>query len=113
MLNSTEHEISTAHKSNKKLKIKVSLAVKLSDVVFILHVIPTLFKKKQRGYCNCLHPSVHLSLMMCLLPFAESFKNELNELFSYKRKYVHEVLVNCFFKFAQEKVWLGELTISP
>ena len=26
---------------------------------------------------------------------------------SYKRKYVHEVLVNCLFKLAQEKVWLG------
>ena len=30
---------------------------------------------------------------------------------SYKRKYVHEVLVNCLFKLAQEKVWLGELTV--
>ena len=29
----------------------------------------------------------------------------------YKRKYVHEVLVNCLVKLAQEKVWLGELTI--
>ena len=27
------------------------------------------------------------------------------------RKYVHEVHVNCLFKLAQEKVWLGELTI--
>ena len=26
---------------------------------------------------------------------------------SYKRKYVHEVLVNCLFKLVQEKVWLG------
>ena len=30
---------------------------------------------------------------------------------SYKRKYVHEVLVNCLFKLVQEKVWLGELTV--
>ena len=30
---------------------------------------------------------------------------------SYKRKYVYELLVNRFFKPAQEKVWLGELTI--
>ena len=32
---------------------------------------------------------------------------------SYKRKYmyVHEVMVNCLFKLAQEKVWLGELTV--
>ena len=29
---------------------------------------------------------------------------------SYKRKYVHEVLVNHLVKLAQEKVWLGELT---
>ena len=31
---------------------------------------------------------------------------------SYKKKYVHEVLVNRLVKFAQEKVWLGELTVS-
>ena len=31
---------------------------------------------------------------------------------SYKRKYVHELLVNRLFKPAQEKVWLGELTIA-
>ena len=31
---------------------------------------------------------------------------------SYKRKYVHEVLVlNCLFKLAQEEVWLGELIV--
>ena len=30
---------------------------------------------------------------------------------SYKQKYVHKVLVNCLFKLAQEKVWLGELTV--
>ena len=32
---------------------------------------------------------------------------------SYKQKYVHELLVNCLFKPAQEKVWFGELTIPP
>ena len=32
---------------------------------------------------------------------------------SYKQKYVQEVLVNRLFKLAQEKVWLGELTIPP
>ena len=26
---------------------------------------------------------------------------------------MHEVLVNCVFKLAQEKVWLGELTVTP
>ena len=29
----------------------------------------------------------------------------------YKRKYVPKVLVNCLVKLAQEKVWLGELTV--
>ena len=28
-------------------------------------------------------------------------------------KYVHEVLVNCLFKLAQEKEWLDELTVRP
>ena len=30
-----------------------------------------------------------------------------------KGKYVHEILVKCLFKLAQEKVWLGELTVPP
>ena len=30
----------------------------------------------------------------------------------YKRKYEHEVLVNCLVKHAHEKLWLGELTVS-
>ena len=41
-----------------------------------------------------------------LLPSAGSFKKGC-----YKRKYVHELLVNRLFKPAQEKVWLGELTV--
>ena len=45
--------------------------------------------------------------MVILLPSAESFKKGCCH---YKRKYVHEVLVNCMFKLAQEEVWLGELT---
>ena len=44
-----------------------------------------------------------------LFPSAESFKKVV----SYKQKYVHEVLVNCLFKLAQEKMWLGELTVPP
>ena len=32
---------------------------------------------------------------------------------SYKREYVHELLVNRLLKPAQEKVWLGELTVPP
>ena len=45
-----------------------------------------------------------------LLPSAETFKRVV---VSYKPKYVQEVLVNCLFKLAQEKVWLGELTVPP
>ena len=48
--------------------------------------------------------------MVILLPSAESFKKVV---VSYKRKYVHEVLVNSLFKLAQEKLWLGELTVPP
>ena len=29
------------------------------------------------------------------------------------RSHVHELLVNCLFKLAQEKGWLGELTVQP
>ena len=32
---------------------------------------------------------------------------------SYKQNCVHKVLVNCLFKLALEKVWLGELTVPP
>ena len=32
---------------------------------------------------------------------------------SYKGKYVHEVLVICLFKLAQEKSVVGELTVPP
>ena len=42
--------------------------------------------------------------MVILLPSAESFKKGF---VSYKQKHVHEVLVNCLFKLAQEKVWLS------
>ena len=47
--------------------------------------------------------------MTILLPFADSRRIVV----SYKRKFVHEVLVNGFVKLAQEKEWLGELTIPP
>ena len=45
-----------------------------------------------------------------LLPSAESFKKGCCQL---QARFVHEVLVNCLFKLAQEKVWLGELTVPP
>ena len=42
-----------------------------------------------------------------LLPSADSRRDVV----SYKRKYVHKVLANGLVKLAQEKVWLGELTV--
>ena len=48
-----------------------------------------------------------ISTAILLLPLNHSRRVVV----SYKRKYVHEVLVNRLFKLAQEKVWLGELTV--
>ena len=49
--------------------------------------------------------------------FLRSFALPLNHsrmvVVSFKRKYVHEVLVNCLFKLAQDKVWLAELSVTP
>ena len=40
-------------------------------------------------------------------------RSNLTSVVSYKRKYVHEVPVNCLFKLAQEEVRFGELTVPP
>ena len=49
-----------------------------------------------------------------LRPFSSlPLKHSRRVVVSYKRKYVQEVLVNCLLKLAQEKVWLGELTVPP
>ena len=45
-----------------------------------------------------------------LLPSPVSYKKGCCHL---QAKVLHEVLVNCLFKFAQEKVWLGVLTVPP
>ena len=45
-----------------------------------------------------------------LLPSAESFKKGCCQL---QAKVCAQVLVNCLFKLAQEKVWLVELTVPP
>ena len=45
-----------------------------------------------------------------LLPSADHSRRVV---VNYKRKYGHELLVNHLFKPAQEKVWLGELTVLP
>ena len=48
-----------------------------------------------------------VSTVILLLPLIHSRRVVV----SYKRKYVHELLVIRLFKPAQEKVWLGELTV--
>ena len=48
-----------------------------------------------------------ISKVILLLPLIHSRRVVV----SYKRKYVHKLLVNRLFKPAQEKVWLGELTV--
>ena len=48
-----------------------------------------------------------ISTVILLLPLIHSRRVVV----SYKRKFVHELLVNRLFKPAQEKVWLGELTV--
>ena len=45
--------------------------------------------------------------MAILLPSADSRRVVVSD----KLKYVHKVLVNRLVKFAQEKVWLDELTV--
>ena len=45
-----------------------------------------------------------------LLPSIDSFKKGCQ---LQARKYVYELLVNPLLKPAQEKVWLGELTVPP
>ena len=48
--------------------------------------------------------------MVILLPSPESFKKGCCQL---QAKVCAQGLVNCSFKLAQEKVWLGELTLPP
>ena len=48
-----------------------------------------------------------ISTVILLLPLIHSRRVVV----SYKRKYVHKLLVNRLIKPAQEKVWLGELTV--
>ena len=55
-------------------------------------------------------PGPILSWRLIMKSFLRSFSSlplshSRRDVVSYKRKYVHEVLVNCLFKLAQEKVW--------
>ena len=48
--------------------------------------------------------------MVILFPSAKSFMKGCNQL---QAKVCAHILVNRLFKLAQEKVWLGELTVLP
>ena len=71
-----------------------------------------------RNWRHNVKPGPILSWRLIMKLFLWSFSSlPLNHsrrvVVSYKRKYVHEALVNCLFKLAQVKVWLGELTLPP
>ena len=51
----------------------------------------------------------HETISMVILPLPLIHSRRV--IVSYKRKYVHKLLVNRLFKTAQEKVWLDELTV--
>ena len=52
----------------------------------------------------------HMIISTLLIPSAESFKKGCCQL---QANVCARVLVNGLFKLAQEKVWLGELTVPP
>ena len=67
--------------------------------------------------CSILYESYTVQCIIIVLPgkrihlFDKKKKEKVKLGSSYKRKYVHELLVNRLFKPAQEKVWLCELTV--
>ena len=72
--------------------------------------------------CLTADPGVASSILVRSHTFVKLFLRSFSSLplihsrrvvVSYKRMYVHELLVNRLFKPAQEKVWLGELTVPP
>ena len=70
------------------------------------------------GVANRSRPCPILLWRLIMKSFLRSFSSfplnhSRNVVVSYKRKYVHKVLVNRLFKLAKEKVWLGELTVPP
>ena len=139
MLNSTEHEISMLIKTKMPINEDLSLSdvvfimlinVKMPTIVGILTFIRTgplsavgnvsgyrcVSDCRSRGCKFEPRPGPILSWRLIMKLFLRSFSSlQLNHsrrvVVSYKRKYVHEVLVNRLFKLAQEKVWLGELTV--
>ena len=70
------------------------------------------------GVVSSIPVGSHTSRRLIMKLFQRSFSSlpliySRRVVVSYKRKYVHKLLVNRLFKPAQEKVWLGELTVPP
>ena len=69
--------------------------------------VASLIPARSHTFVEIDHEIISTAILPLPLNHSRSF------VVSYKRKYVHKVLVNCLFKLAQEKVWLGELTVLP
>ena len=67
--------------------------------------VTSLIPARSHSFVEIAHEII--STVILLLPLIYSRRVVV----SYKRKYVHELLVNRLFKPAQEKVWLGEMTV--
>ena len=63
-----------------------------------------IFGEKTLRFCHLLRNVIMEVITLC---------TTLKKFVRYKRKYVHEVLVNRLFKLSQKKVWLVELTVPP
>ena len=71
----------------------------------VASLIPSLIPVRSHTFVEIDHEMI--STVILPLPLIHSRRVVV----SYKRKYVHELLVNRLFKPAQEKVLLGELTV--
>ena len=63
--------------------------------------------------CLTADPEVASSIPAGSHTFVEIDHEIISTVILLPSKYVHEVLVNRLFKLAQEKIWLGELTVPP
>ena len=70
------------------------------------------------GVASSIPAGTILSWRLIMKEFLRSFSSLLlihsrRVVVSYKQKHVHKLLVKRLFKPAQEKVWLGKLTVPP
>ena len=99
-------------KSNVRIKYKLPWQLNyqtVSDFIEKQHIQTTWVASSIPARSHTFVEIDHeiISTVILLLPLIYSRRVVV----SYKRKYVQELLVNRLFKPAQEKVWLGELTV--